>query len=127
MCLGLELTTYTSLVVTILGLLALALVTICWGLVGSIYREFLAKLGVAFFRFIAAASKSAPVPAGTPLKEQPWVQTTLIAVSGYLIWEFAGAIGDHKYKLAKEKTRAAYDEEIETLTEEKNVAVQQYT
>jgi hypothetical protein len=122
---------YTSLVVMILGLLALVLVSFFWWLVASLYREFLAKLGVGFFRFIAAAaavaSKSAPVPAGTPMQEQPWVVTTLIAVSGYLMWEFAGAIGDHKHKLAKEKTKAAYDREIETLTVQKNVAVQQYT
>jgi hypothetical protein len=47
---------YTSLVVMILGLLGLALVSFFWWLIASIYREILAKLGVAFFRFIAAAA-----------------------------------------------------------------------
>ena len=74
---------------------------------------------MAFFRFVAAASavasKVAAVPAGTPLVEQPWILTTLLAVAGYLLWETAGAVGDHKHKLGKDKAKADSEREIEEL------------
>ncbi len=122
-----SITFYVSSVVALLGLVALAVVWLLWPRITRYYQEFWAKLAVAFFRFIAAASavasKSVVVPAGTPLPEQPWVATTLIAVSGYLLWEFAGAIGDHKYKAARAKAKREYEQEIETLTQDREDAV----
>ncbi len=120
---------YVSIAVAVLGLVVLVFVWLLWARIARLYREFWAKFAVAFFRFIAAASavasKSATVPTGTPLSEQPWVTTTLIAVSGYLLWEFAGAIGDHKYKAAKDRAKSEYEQEIETLTQDREDAVRQ--
>jgi hypothetical protein len=122
-------TFYVSAVVAALGLLAFVLVWLFWRLIARIYWEFLAKLGVAFFRFVAAASavasKSVAVPAGTPLAEQPWVVTILMAVIGYLLWEFAGAIGDHKHKLARDNAKAESEQEIEVLTQDRDDAERQ--
>jgi hypothetical protein len=123
-------TFYASIGVAAPGLFALVSVLCFWRQVARHYREFWAKLGVAFFRFVAAASaiasKSVAVAPGTPLAEQPWVLTTLIAFVGFLLWEFAGGIGDHRHKLSKEKTKADYEQEIETLTQDKDDAVRQY-
>ena len=118
----------TSALVAVPGLLALVLVCWFWGMVAPYYREFWAKLAVAFFRFVAAASavaaKSATVTPGALLPEQPWVLTTLVAIAGYLLWEAVGALGDHKYKLAKEKTAAQYKQEIEAVQQANAVAEQ---
>jgi hypothetical protein len=123
-------TFWTSVGVAVPGLVALVLVWFFWERVASLYRELWAKLGVAFFRFVAAASavasKSVAVPAGMPLREQSWVLPTLIAVAGYLFWEAAGAIGDYRLKQAKERTRAEHDLEIEALTQDKEDAEQQF-
>jgi hypothetical protein len=110
-------------------LLALAFVLWGWGLLAPYYREFWAKLGVGLFRFLAAGSavmsRAEPAPPNTPLLEQWWVVTTLVAIAGFLLWEFVGAVGDHKYKAAKEKKKAEVEQEIEALAQDKDDAMQQ--
>jgi len=102
-----------------LGVVSFLLVCFGWSWIRDIYREFLAKCAVAIFRLIAAVSavtaKVASPEAGVPLWEQPWATTVLIAATGYLFWEVAGAIGDHKSKLSKEKTLSDHKREIEDL------------
>lgn len=118
---------YASLVAAVPGALAVLLVWFRWSWLRKHYREFLAKCAVAFFRAVAAmsaiAAKSATPPAGQPLLEQPWTSTVLIAIAGYLCWEVAGAIGDHKSKLAKEKTSEDHSREIEQLNTEHEEAL----
>lgn len=109
----------TSIVAAALGAVALALVSLRWSWLGRHYREFWAKCAVAFFRAVAAlsaiAAKVAPADANKLLWEQPWAATVLIAAAGYLLWEIAGAVGDHKYKLSKEKTAADHQKAIDDL------------
>lgn len=119
----------TSAVVAAVGLIALLCVWLGWRSIAPSYRELPAKLGVAFFRFVAAASavasKSAAVAPGTPLQDQPWVLTTLLAAGGYLLWEFTGAIGDHKHKAGKEKAAEFHEQEVETLKQDRDDALEQ--
>lgn len=118
----------TSIVVACGGLLALLSVIRFWPWVVPYYREFWAKLAVAFFRFVAAVAavlaKSAAVAPGTPVENQPWVPTILIAAAGYLLWEFVGAIGDHNYKQAKEKSAEQYQAEIAAVERAKEAAAE---
>ncbi|WP_435011831.1 hypothetical protein P12x_006065 (plasmid) [Tundrisphaera lichenicola] len=110
---------YASIFASSMGFCALFLVWWWPSWLRSLYREFLAKCAVAFFRALAAlsaiAAKAATPKAPKPLWDQPWASTVLIAVIGYLLWEVAGAIGDHKFKLAKEKTSSDHKREIDDL------------
>jgi hypothetical protein len=116
---------YTSIGVATAGAVVLTLVLFRWTWIEKIYREFVAKVAVAFFRALAAAaaimSRASPSVSGGPL-DQPWALTIVISVVGYLLWEVTGAYGDHLYKLAKEKNAAEYNEEIETLTQDRDDA-----
>jgi len=112
---------YTSVSAAVLGALALILVGLGWSWIAPIYREFWAKLAVGVFRAIAAlsavAARVAPPQSDKPFWEQPWAATILIAAFGYLFWEATGIVGDHKYKLAKEKTAADHTKVIDSLNE----------
>ncbi|MCI0704894.1 MAG: hypothetical protein L0241_27865 [Planctomycetia bacterium] len=112
-------TLWTSIFAATAGFIALCLVWQAWSWLSQWYREFWAKCAVAGFRAIAAvsavAAKAAPTKVEQPLLEQPWVSTLVIAAAGYLFWEVAGAIGDHRYKAAKEKTAADYQKQIDEL------------
>ncbi len=109
-----------------LGGLALVLVLFRWRWVSTRYREAWAKLAVAGFRAVAAgsaiASRAVPPVPNQPLLDQPWVITTLVAVTGHLLWEATGAVGDHRHKAAKEKTAAGHEQEIEALTQDRDDA-----
>ena len=101
-----------------------------WKWIHPFYREFVAKLGVAFFRFVAAASavgsKFAVVEVEAPLWQQPWLPTLVIAAIGFFLWEVIGVVGDHKFKIAKERSAKDYLDQIETLEQDKRDAEEQY-
>lgn len=117
---------YGSLSAAVPGFVALGLVLFRWSWLGKRYREYWAKCAVAVFRAVAAlcavAAKFAPAKPDTPLWEQPWVSTLVIAGLGYLFWEIAGAVGDHKFKLAKEITASEHKEELAELTQDRDDA-----
>ena len=110
---------YSSIVAAALGAFALVMVWWGWAWLGPRYREFWAKCAVAFFRAMAAisavAAKVSTPKAGVSPWEQPWTSTVFIAIAGYLLWEVAGAVGDHKFKLSKEKTIADHKKEVDAL------------
>jgi hypothetical protein len=117
---------WVGVTAAILGGVALGAVLFLWGWASRFYRELVAKVAVAVFRFFAAgaavASKLAPADPALKGWDQPWILTTVIAVIGYFLWEVVGLVGDSKHKQGKEKTAADRAQEVATLTQERDDA-----
>ncbi|WP_422930163.1 hypothetical protein [Singulisphaera sp. PoT] len=84
---------WTTAFVACTGVLALGTVSLLWRHVAAWYREFMAKIVGSFFRLVAAAaavaSRAAGVDAKLPIRDQPWVTTTIIAGLGYFLRSYA--------------------------------------
>jgi len=112
---------WASVFAAIAGFSALIVVEFAWSWLGRHYQESWAKCAVAVFRAIAAlsaiAARPVPLQPDKSFWEQPWASTITIAITGYLLWEIAGARGDQKYKRGKEKTAEDHKNEIRDLKE----------
>ncbi len=123
-------TRWVSEGVAVFGLVALLLVSFGWRWIRNHYHDLHAKVAVAGFRVVAAASallsRSSPAVEGSWF-EQPWVATYVFAIVGYLFWEIAGYVGDYRFKLAKEMTLAEHEREVTDLTQSRDEAALEAT